>query len=349
MAVSAQSRSRGSLLGLAIGDALGMPTQYMPRSAVSARHGILSHFEPAPDDNPISRGMAAGRVTDDTDQAVILGELLVAGGGYVDPRLFADELLAWETRMIAAGSADLLGPSTRKALTLIAEGMPTDETGRTGATNGAAMRVAPVGIAFPAEPIEGLVDAVFQSGHVTHNTTIGLAGAVAVAAAVSAAIDGASVAQALEAAIEGARHGAQRGYYFAGGDIAKRIRWAIDLVRGKTQAEALDLIYDIVGTGVATQEAVPAAMAIISLVPDDPWLVCRLAASLGGDCDTVAAIAGAVMGACHGVEGFPPSVVAALKKANPGLDLEGLADNLLSLRGKASILPPSVRAGARSA
>jgi ADP-ribosylglycohydrolase len=141
MAASVQSRARGSLLGLAIGDALGMPTQYMPRALIAARYGILDHFEPAPDDNPISRGMPAGRVTDDTDQAVILGELLVAGCGYVDPRRFADELLAWETRMIAAGSADLLGPSTRGALTLIAKGMPTDETGRYGATNGAAMRV----------------------------------------------------------------------------------------------------------------------------------------------------------------------------------------------------------------
>jgi ADP-ribosylglycohydrolase len=349
MTASAQSRARGSLLGLAIGDALGMPTQYMPRSIVSERYGILDRFEPAPDDNFISRGMSAGRVTDDTDQAVILGELLVAGGGYVDPRRFADELLAWENRMIAAGSADLLGPSTRKALALVAEGTPTNETGRTGATNGAAMRVAPVGIVFPAKPIERLVDAVFQSGHVTHNTTIGMAGAVAVAAAVSAAIDGATVGAALDAAVEGAEHGARRGYYFAGGDVAARIGWAIGLVHGKGQEAALDLIYRIVGTGVATQEAVPAAMAVISLAPDDPWLVCRLAASLGGDCDTVAAIAGAIMGACHGVEGFPTQAVAALEAANPALDLEGLADRLLALRGGASILPPGARPEAQPA
>lgn len=343
MAISAQSRARGALVGLAVGDALGMPTQYMPRALVSARYGILERFEPAPDDNPISRGMPAGRVTDDTDQAVILGELLVEGRGYVDPRRFADELLAWETRMIAAGSADLLGPSTRKALTLIAEGMPTDETGRTGATNGAAMRVAPVGIVFPARPVEALVDAVFQSGHVTHNTTIGLAGASAVAAAVSAAVDGANIGEALQAAVEGAAQGAKRGFYFAGGDIAARIRWAIGLVRGKSEAEALDLIYDIVGTGVATQEAVPAAMAIISLAPDDPWRICRLSASLGGDCDTVAAIAGAVAGACHGVEAFPAPVIAALDTANPDLDLIDLADRLLALRGRASILPPAAK------
>ena len=46
--------------------------------------------------------------------------------------------------------------------------------------------------------------------------------------------------------------------------------------------------------------AVPAAFAICSLAPDDPWLACRLAASAGGDCDTIAAMAGAILGACHG-------------------------------------------------
>lgn len=333
MTVSAQSRARGALTGLAIGDALGMPTQYLPRELIANRYGVLDDFQPAPDDNIISRGMPAGRVTDDTDQALILGRLLVEGQGHVDPEAFARELLAWERRMIDAGSADLLGPSTRKALTLAAEGVSTSLTGRTGATNGAAMRVAPVGITFAYDPMDELIDAVVQSGHVTHNTTIGIAGAAAVAAAVSAGIDGANLEEALRVAIVAARRGAQRGFYYAGADVAARIAWALDLVKGRTTEDALDLIYRLVGTGVATQEAVPAAIAICSIVPDDPWLVCRLAASLGGDCDTVAAIAGAIAGACHGIEGFPRRAVEALRAANPDLRLEDLADQLLALRG----------------
>ncbi|WP_210254842.1 ADP-ribosylglycohydrolase family protein [Methylocapsa sp. S129] len=336
MMPNAQSRARGALLGLAIGDALGMPTQYMPRELIAGRYGVLDRFHDAPPDNIISHGMAAGRVTDDTDQAVILGQLIVEGRGHVDPEAFARQLLAWEQRMIAAGSDDLLGPSTRRALTLVSEGTSTDLTGRTGATNGAAMRVAPVGVAFAAEPLPILIDAVVQTGHVTHNTTIGLAGAAAVAAAVSIGIDGASVGEALARSIEGARLGALRGYYYAGADVAARIEWALELVRGRRVEEALDLIYRLVGTGVATQEAVPAAIAICSLAPDDPWLVCRLAASLGGDCDTVAAIAGAIVGACHGVEGFPREVIDKLHAANPGLQLEALADALLDLRGGAA-------------
>jgi ADP-ribosylglycohydrolase len=327
-----RSRAHGALLGLAIGDALGMPTQYQPRALIAERYGILDNFYPGPEDNFISRGMAAGRVTDDTDQAVILGDMLVAGGGRIDPEAFAQALLAWEARMIAAGSADLLGPSTRHALTLVAAGTSTELTGRTGATNGAAMRVAPVGIAFPSQPLGVLVEAVFQTGHVTHNTTIAIAGASAVAAAVSAGVDGASVMEALRFSIEAARLGALRGFYFAGGDVASRIEWALDLMRGSDQGEALDRIYRLVGTGVATNEAVPAAIAICAVAPEDPWLVCRLAASLGGDCDTVAAIAGAIMGACHGAERFPADAVARLAQANPELALEDLADRLLALR-----------------
>jgi ADP-ribosylglycohydrolase len=332
MILSADSRARGSLVGLAIGDALGMPTQYLPREWIAQRYGILDGFHPGPPENHISGGMAAGRVTDDTDQAVILGRLIVAGNGHVGPETFAQELLSWEQRMIAAGSADLLGPSTRKALQLVVDGTPTDQSGRTGATNGAAMRVAPVGIAFPCEPLEELVEAVIQTAHVTHNTTIGIAAAAAIASAVSAGIEGATVHEALRYSINGAQLGQHHGYYFAGPNIADRIIWALDMVRGRTTADALDLIYRLVGTGVAAQEAVPAAIAICSLAPTDPWLTCRLAASLGGDCDTVAAMAGAIMGACHGAEGFPPHAVEALARANPDLGLNALADQLLALR-----------------
>ena len=301
---------------------------------VSERYGILAGFEPGRPDNPIGGGMAAGRDPDDTDQAVILGDVLVAGNGCVDPNAFTAALLAWEQRMITAGSQDLLGPSTRRALALVAEDAPTEATGRTGSTNGAAMRVSPVGIAFAERPLGALVDAVFQSAHVTHNTTVAIAGASAVAAAVSAGVAGASLAGALDLAVEAAAMGGGRGFYFAGADVAARSRWALELVRGKGENEALDLIYTLVGTGVAANEAIPAAIAVCSLTPDDPWRVCRLAASLGGDCDTVAAIAGAIMGACHGAGAFPRDAVASLEAANPELKLERLAAALLALRAK---------------
>jgi len=343
MSAAVQGRARGALLGLAIGDALGMPTQGLSRELIAERYGILEGFCAAPDDNPISHGLPAGRVTDDTDQALILGRHLVEGRGHVDPDAFAGALLNWEKRMIEAGSLDLLGPSTRSALSLVAQGVPAHLAGRNGGTNGAAMRVAPVGIAFAHEPIETMLDAVVQSCQVTHNTTVGIAGAAAVAAAVSAGVGGAKIDEALRLAMTAAHLGARRGFYYAGADVASRIAWALDLVRGREVEEALDLTYRLVGTSVMTQEAVPAAFAICAIAPSDPWLACRLAASLGGDCDTVAAIVGAILGACHG-EAFPPHAVEALHVANPDLELDALVDGLLGLRH--AVVHPSVATAA---
>ena len=326
-------RARGALYGLAIGDALGMPTQLLSRRQITGQWGpLLTGFEPAPPWHPIAAGMPAGAVTDDTEQAVLLGRLLLTGR--VDPRELANALAAWERDMAARGSLDLLGPSTRRAVEAVLAGTPPEEAGTSGDTNGAAMRIAPVGIATALtageRDLPALVDAVHQASLVTHNTSVALAGAAAVAAAVSAGIGGADVAAATSVAIEAARLGAERGHWVAGADIAARIGWAAGLTAGRPAEEAAAVIYSLVGTSLATQESVPAAFAVLAAVPGDPWRACLLAASLGGDCDTIAAIAGAIGGACHGLAAFPPHAAAVIDAQ--GLGLRGLADSLLALR-----------------
>ncbi len=100
-------RAYGALLGLAVGDALGMPTQLLSRAEILARYGpVLTGFEPAPPGHPIAAGMAAGQVTDDTEQAVILGRVLVDGGGVLDARELAARLVAWEAEMRARKERD---------------------------------------------------------------------------------------------------------------------------------------------------------------------------------------------------------------------------------------------------
>jgi ADP-ribosylglycohydrolase len=201
------------------------------------------------------------------------------------------------------------------------------------------MRVAPVGIV--AGPVT-LIDRVVEASRVTHDTSIALAGAAAVAAAVSAGIDGASTGEAIPAAVAAAKAAATRGHWVAGADVAARIEWAVSLVADLTEAgagadagadadaEAAELIYTLVGTSLATQESVPAAFAVLAAVPADPWRACLLAASLGGDCDTIAAMAGAVAGACCGVHDFPSDAIAVIDAH--GLGLAELADSLHRLR-----------------
>ena len=326
-------RARGALYGLAVGDALGMPTQMLSRGQIRGRWGpLLPGFEPAPPGHPIAAGMPAGAVTDDTEQAVLLGRLLVSGHGTVDPRELASALVRWEHDMAERGSVDLLGPSTKRAVAAVLAGTTPDEAGATGDTNGAAMRITPVGIAMPAGDLPTLVDHVVMASGVTHNTGIALAGAAAVAAAVSAGVSGAGVAEAATVAVQAARIAARRGHWVAGADVAARLEWATRLVAGREEEEAAELIYTLVGTSLATQESVPAAFAVLAAVPGDPWRACLLAASLGGDCDTIAAITGAVAGACHGVGAFPADAIAVIDAQDLGL--AELADDLMALRGE---------------
>src|SRR5450756_786221 len=330
--VQEKDRARGALYGLAIGDALGMPTQMLSRQQITRRWGpLLTGFEAAPPGHPIAAGMPAGAVTDDTEQAVLLARLLLSSSASrVDPRELAAALAAWERGMAARGSLDLLGPSTRRAIDAVLAGTPAGEAGAGGDRSGAAMRIAPVGIMVAAGNLTALADAVQEASLVTHNTSVALAGAAAVAAAVSACVSGAGTPETAEVAIAAARLGAERGHWVAGADVGTRIQWAGALVAGLPAEQAAEVIYSLVGTSLATQESVPAAFAVLSAVPDDPWRACLLAASLGGDCDTIAAMTGAIAGACHGLAAFPARAVEVIDAH--GFALADLADALLARR-----------------
>lgn len=326
-------RATAALLGLAIGDALGMPTQSMSRERIARTYGPIETLRDAVADQPIAPSMPAGSITDDTEQALLLGDLLVAGGGLVDPRTFADALSEWERAMVAKGSRDLLGPSTKAAIAAIQEGAtPEDDPGRLGTTNGAAMRIAPVGLAFRSEHTV-LLPAVVEASRLTHNTGLGLSAAAAVAAAVSHALDhpDATTSSVISAAADAADALRGSGNWVAGGAIGPRIRWAAEAIAALDESAALDFVADVVGTSVASQESVPAAFALIARFGDDPYAVLRHAAALGGDTDTVAAMAGAVLGALHGTDAWPHDVVARVVEVNR-LDLAPLVRGLLDLR-----------------
>jgi ADP-ribosylglycohydrolase len=327
----AAHRAESALWGLAIGDALGMPTQLMSCSEVERRFGAITTFEPAAADHPIAAGLPAGSVTDDTEQAVLLARHLLTHGGQVDAAAFARELVAWEDDMRARGSLDLLGPSTTAAVAAILAGTPVEEAGRSGTTNGAAMRVTPVGLSASSADLPALVDRVVEASRVTHNTGVALAGASAVAAAVSAGIDGASLTEAFGVAIEAARLGAARGRWVAAASVSRRIEWAVSLADPDDPAGSERTLYELIGTSLATQESVPAAFGILATHPDDPWAACLAAASLGGDSDTIAAMAGAIGGACLGMDAFPADAVKTVRQVNR-LDLGALARDLVALR-----------------
>jgi ADP-ribosylglycohydrolase len=328
--MSRRDRALGALTGLAVGDALGMPTQTLPREAVLASGGVTG-FRAAAPDHPLAHGLPAGHVTDDTEQALLLADVLIAGRGRVDPADLAERLERWEDDARARGSLDLLGPSTRSAIRAVREGTPPQLAGANGMTNGAAMRIAPVGLAFPATDLGVLVDAVEEACLVSHATSVAIAGAAAVAAAVSAGVDGLGTATSVALGIAAARAGARRGRWVAGADVAARIAWSTELAGRHDVVVATDRVVSLIGTSLATQESVPAAFAMLLLHPDDPWAACCAAASLGGDSDTIAAMTGAMAGAIHGVGAFPAEAVATVRRVND-LRLDERVDALLALR-----------------
>jgi ADP-ribosylglycohydrolase len=324
-------RAMGALIGGALGDALGMPTQLLSPTRIAELYGHVDDFVVPVTDHPVSKGLAAGTVTDDTEQALLLGRILVVSGDSFDHARWVNALLDWEREVKARGSYDLLGPSTKRAIDAINDGVPTEEAGRSGDTNGAAMRIAPVGIMMPLEPLDALVAKVAETCRATHNTSIAIASAAAVAAAVSCGVAGGDWRAASDRAVGAARQGAALGHWVTGGDIAARIDWARGLVRGKAAIDGIRLIVDLIGTGVASQESVPAAFAVLEIAGGDPWQAAIISANLGGDTDTIGAIAAGMAGACAGFSRLPQKHIARLK----GLDIaevRALAADLVTAR-----------------
>jgi len=327
-------RAKGAFYGLALGDAFGMPTQSLSRERIVVQFGRIEKLESAFADQPIAPNLPAGSITDDTEQAVMVAQLLVDGKGRIDPLAFAHALIEWEASMRARGSLDLLGPSTKAAVERILAGEDPLRAGRFGTTNGAAMRVTPVGIAFEWRHEEAFIDAVMQSCVVTHHTTLGISSAAAVAAAVSAGVSGASLDEALEAGVAMAQAAERRGFWVAGARIAPRIRYARELVKGHAQDDVIALIYDVIGTSVASQESVVAAFALAYNIEQHGGTIeaaLGTAASLGGDTDTIGAMLGAILGACAGYDALPQEPIAMVRRVN-ALDIDTLITKLLGLR-----------------
>ena len=333
------SRAHGALAGLALGDALGMPTQAMSPAQIRAVYGRIAGLVDADASQPYAPGMPAGSVTDDTEQALLVASLLVRGRGSssghaaLDAGEFAHALLAWEDSMIARGSLDLLGPSTKAALERVRAGEDPLSVGGAGTTNGAAMRVTPIGIAVSTADPEAFAEAVWSSCQVTHATRQGFQSAALVAAAVSLGIDAASssasdVRALLWEAVTYVDSLPERGAWAPDPDVVAATRRALELA-STSPSPSLELLAEQFGSSVASAQAIPMAFALLARDPSPRALLD--AANLGGDTDTIGAIAGAILGAAAGVGVFDGRALAQVEEVSR-LGLPSVAGELLELR-----------------
>ena len=338
------SHAYGALAGLALGDALGMPTQEMSPKQIRAVYGRITGLVDGDASQPYAPGMPAGSVTDDTEQALLVASLLVRGRGSSSGRValdageFAHALLAWEDSMIERGSLDLLGPSTKAALERVRAGEDPLSVGGAGTTNGAAMRVTPIGIAVSTADPEAFADAVWSSCQVTHATRQGFQSAALVAAAVSMGIDwdtpsASNMTALLWKALTYVDSLPERGAWTPDPDVVAATRRAMQLVANPASS-SLECLVEQVGTSVASAQAIPMAFALLARDPSPRALLD--AANIGGDTDTIGAIAGAILGGALGEQVLPADSLSMIEEVSH-LGLPSVALELLELRDQALV------------
>lgn len=323
-------RITGCLWGLALGDAMGMPTEFLtPEEIIACFGGKVQGLREPTTSHPRAN-WPAGAVTDDTGQSVALARALIRHG-VLTPELVAETLMEW-AREADALAKGFLGPSTAGALKALQMGVPPTETGRGGKTNGGAMRVAPVAVVF-GNDWQLLMEQTAAACMPTHGTTVAISGAAAVSAAIAAALlPGADVDSVLEAARRGAVAGRNYGHRCWTPLLERRLDLALEIISRYAERERqVGALYELIGVDMTVTESVVTALALVAVTGGEPMLAITEAANMGGDTDTIAAIAGAVCGALRGTGSFDRAMVAHVESVN-GLDLRGLATGLLRLR-----------------
>lgn len=303
------SSFQGCLLGLAIGDALGMPFEFMTPEQIDWK--LQGDFDFHPPYTEISGQLRAGQWTDDTIMALCIVESLLERRT-LDPEHVAGRFLEW----YRGGDWRGIGNTTAYALSRLDRGVPWTEAGRTGdpaCGNGAAMRIAPVGLwhALDPEALRGSVDRVTI---VTHNHAEAVRGALAVAYAVARAAVG---TLSLSTIIDETRD------FIGPCRTSEKLREVAGLWRsGADWQSALARI----GTGGYVVDSVGAAFFCLML--DDYERGVKAAVRAGGDTDTTGAIAGAMLGAYVGLPGIPERW---LERVEAGTRLAELARRLCGI------------------
>jgi ADP-ribosylglycohydrolase len=317
----------GCLFGMAIGDALAAPTEFI-RSAAEIRE----RFGP---DGPAK---PSGRVTDDTQMALAVGDALMAAGPpwsaeTLEPALRA-AFVAW---MDSPENTRAPGFTCMSACRHLKEGrFWWDASVLNSKGCGANMRVQPVGL-LDADAATRAGVAQFQAA-LTHGHPTALAASDLTAFAIAELAAGAEPARLstrlreYARSQEGVYHEAwlgplwqQPGVESPGAFIGRgwsecvAVLDAVDHVFAsatRTRTAREDDPCAFTGEGWIAEEAFATALLCFLLYPDDPVAALRRAAVTSGDSDSLACIAGSLAGARHGLATWPADWVRDIEYAD---------------------------------
>ncbi|MFE5325659.1 ADP-ribosylglycohydrolase family protein [Embleya sp. NPDC056575] len=311
-------RVRGSMFGLAYGDALGAPTEFLSYAQIVRRYDLPG---------PMDLEGTPAQVTDDTQMGLAVARALIDaradGGAFTAERLtplLVDRFLAWWD---SPDNTRAPGHTCMSACAELAAGRAWPDATRRGSKGcGANMRVTPLGLLDGVDEADRCGAAQLQSA-ITHGHPTALAASDLTATAVHALRTGAPIAElpALLRAHAEARREVYRGDWLGDdlwrgpfadtpeGFVARGWDECLAVLDRLDQAVAEgDRRADpcrITGAGWIAEEALATAVLCVVLYPDDPRSAVARAAGSSGDSDSIAALAGAMIGAAHGIDAWP--------------------------------------------
>ena len=313
MNIESIDRWRGAVLGLACGDALGMPFEFadpLPSEPVTEmlpherlRFGLRRTSATTSDE---SISLPAGSWTDDTSMTLCLAEsLLECGGVNLRDQMYRYWRWGRQGHLTPTGVTFGMGPTVRVALARFDSG--EEPWGDASAlTNGSLMRAAAVPLYFGSGA--QLLDAAAECSEPTHREPICRAACQVYAALVAAALGGARREDLLAAGAGGA--GQER-------PLPGRLESVLDGRLARRDRSQISGANDV----QCTLEAALWAFART----DDFESGAAAAISLGLDTDTTACVYGALAGAHYGVDAIPVRWLETVQKREL---LEGFARRL---------------------
>jgi len=309
-------RARGALIGHAIGDSFGDAARSQENHF---QDGITMDFREGP---------APG--TDDTEFALLTADTLINCRGDLDDHAVTE---AWRRHVLPLTELRRGGASEREAAANIRRGILPPLSGQYnsyGMSDGAAMRITPIGIVSAGDPARAARLAEIES-RISHSRE-GIWGAQAVACGIAVAMAGGSVDEIFRAGVDVTPPDSWSRYTLA------RAREIIEAK--KTIEAAWTPLHRALWTEykAVAPEAVAEAFAVFLLVGGDFRRGIVYAGNWGRDADTIAAIVGALCGAMQGLSAIPGDWIEKVRIAHgaclpftKGMDIVEVATTLAGL------------------